>query len=166
MTDIAREVDYDHRVERVDTPVVRAQRLDTRRSAKHAHEALLALDASIELEAGLRELVKIRVSIVNGCAYCIQLHTGDALAAGERQERLFALAAWDESPLFTARERAALRLADAVTHLPPGGVSDEVYEEASEHFTEEELGQLLFAVVAINAWNRLAVTTRKLPPGA
>jgi AhpD family alkylhydroperoxidase len=145
-----------------DATVAHAQRFDTRRVAAEAHGAMVALDDTVDLDPQLRELVKIRASMLNGCAFCIQLHTQDALAAGERAERLFALAAWDESPFFTARERAALRFADAVTQLAPGGVSDEVYDEARAHFDEAELAQLLFAVVAINAWNRLAVASRKL----
>jgi AhpD family alkylhydroperoxidase len=149
-----------------DAPVAQEQRFDTRRVAAEAHGALAALDSVIELEPALRELIKIRASILNGCAYCIQLHTQDALAAGERAERLFALGAWHESSFFTARERAALRYCDTVTELAPGGVTDEVYEEAQRFFDENELPQLLFAVVAINAWNRLAVATRKRPPPA
>jgi AhpD family alkylhydroperoxidase len=146
-----------------DALIVHEQRFDTRRAAAEAHRALAALDAVIELDPRLRELVKIRASILNGCAYCIQLHTQDARAAGEDVERLFALGAWQESPFFTARERAALRFTDVVTELPPGGVADEVYDEVRAHFDESEVPQLLFAVVAINAWNRLAVTSRKRP---
>jgi len=121
------------------------------------------LDAAISLDPALRELVKIRASILNGCAYCIQLHTQEALAASEAPHRLFAVAAWEESPFFTKRERAALRFTDAVTSLADGHVSDAVYDEASTHFAEDELAQLLFAIVAINAWNRLAISTRKPP---
>jgi AhpD family alkylhydroperoxidase len=139
------------------------QRMDTRRSAPDAHRAMLALDSAIELERSLRELIRIRASIVNGCAYCIQLHTQDALEAGESPHRLFALAAWDESPFFTARERAALRLTDAVTGVTEGHVPDESWQAAADHFDEQELAQLLFAIVAINAWNRLAIATRKPP---
>jgi AhpD family alkylhydroperoxidase len=139
--------------------------MDTRRAAPEQHRAMLELDASVSLDPALRELVRLRASILNGCAYCIQLHSRDALAAGEQPHRLHALAAWEESPFFTARERAALRFTDAVTNLADGHVSDEVYEEADEHFDEAELAQLLFAAVAINAWNRLAIATRKLPAG-
>jgi AhpD family alkylhydroperoxidase len=148
--------------------VVPEQRMDTRRTAPDQHRAMVAFDGAIVFEPLLRELVKIRASMLNGCAYCVQLHTQDALAAGERPHRLFALAAWEESSFFTARERAALRFTDAVTNLHEGHVPDDVYEEASEHFAESELAQLLFAVVAINAWNRLAIATRKtpLPPRA
>jgi len=144
-----------------DAAVAHEQRFDTRRAAAEQHRALAALDAAVDLDPALRELVRVRASMLNGCAYCIQLHTRDALAAGERAERLFALAAWEESPFFTARERAALRFTDVVTELPQGGVGDDVYAEAASHFDEHELAQLLFAIAAINAWNRLAVATRK-----
>ena len=139
--------------------------MDTRRAAPEQHRAMVELDAAVTLDPALRELVRLRASILNGCAYCIQLHSRDALAAGEQPHRLHAVAAWEESPFFTARERAALRFTDAVTNLGDGHVSDDVYEEASEHFDEAELAQLLFAAVAINAWNRLAIATRKLPVG-
>jgi AhpD family alkylhydroperoxidase len=151
---------------RPDQPVVPEQRMDTRRAASAAHAAMVAFDAAIELEPALRELVRARASIVNGCAYCIQLHTQDALGAGEREERLFALAAWEESPLFTSRERAALAFTDAVTDIRSGHVPDDVYERAAAEFGTEGLAQLLFAAVAINAWNRLAIATRKLPPAS
>jgi AhpD family alkylhydroperoxidase len=140
------------------------QRMDTRRAAAEAHAAMAALDAAVTLEPALRELVRLRASLVNGCAYCIQLHTRDALAAGETQERLFALGAWEESPYFTSRERAALRFTDAVTDIRDGHMPDEAWDEAAAHFDEPELAQLLFAAVAINAWNRLAISTRKPPP--
>lgn len=107
--------------------------------------------------------MKVRASLANGCAYCIQLHTEDALAAGEKLDRLFALGAWRESPLFTPRERAALAFTDAVTDIGDGHVPDEVYDQAAEEFDDGELAQLLFAVVAINGWNRLAIATRKTP---
>lgn len=147
-----------------ETNVVPEQRMDTRRSAPVLHQAMVALDGAVSLDAELRELVNLRASILNGCAYCVQLHSQNALAAGEQPHRLFALAAWEESPFFSARERAALRITDAITDVADGHVPDEVYEEASRHFDEEELAQLVFAAVVINAWNRLAIATRKLPP--
>jgi AhpD family alkylhydroperoxidase len=147
----------------VTEPVVPRQRMDTRSAVPDAHRAMLALDTAVELDPILRELVRVRASLVNGCAYCIRLHTADALELGETPQRLFALAAWEESPLFTARERAALRLTDAVTNLGEGHVPDGAWEEARAEFDERELAQLLFAAVVINAWNRLAIATRKLP---
>jgi AhpD family alkylhydroperoxidase len=111
------------------------------------------------LEPQLVELVKVRVSQINRCAYCLDMHTKDALAAGERPQRLFALSAWHEAPFYTDRERAALAWAEAVTRCPEG-VPDEVYEDARAHFAERELAFVTLAVIAINSWNRLAVSFR------
>jgi AhpD family alkylhydroperoxidase len=124
---------------------------------------MLALDAAVELDPALRELVRVRASFVNGCAFCVQLHTHEALAAGEQAHRLFGLAAWEDSPFYTVRERAALALTDAVTDLGAGHVPDGVWDAAAREFEEPELAQLLFAIVAINALNRLAIATRKRP---
>ena len=140
-----------------------AQRMDTRRTAPEAHRALLDFDAVVSFDPALRELVRTRASLVNGFIYCIDQHTRDAVAAGESEQRLFALAAWEGSSLFTERERAALGLTDAVTLVGDGHVPDSVYAEAAKHFDDEELAQLLFAIVAINALNRLAIATRKTP---
>ncbi len=139
------------------------QRLDTLRAAPDAHRAMLALDGAVATDPELRELVRVRASMINGCAYCIQLHAREALAAGEASHRLFGLAAWEESPYYTERERAALALTDAVTDLGAGHVSDETWDLAARAFDEPELAQLLFAIVTINAWNRLAIATRKSP---
>jgi AhpD family alkylhydroperoxidase len=114
------------------------------------------------LEHSLLELVKTRVSQINGCAFCLDMHTQDARAAGETEQRLYALSAWRETPFFTARERAALAWAEALTTLD-GHVPDSVYEEVRPHFTEKELGDLTWAVVAINGWNRLAISFRTVP---
>src|SRR5436309_15997297 len=103
--------------------------MDTRRAVPDLHRAMVALDDAVSLDPVLRELVRLRASIVNGCAYCMQLHSRNALAAGEEPHRLFALAAWEESPFFSRRERAALRFTDAVTNLSGGHVSDDVYEQ-------------------------------------
>ena len=119
------------------------------------------------LEASLLELVKVRASQLNGCAYCIDMHTKDARAAGETEQRLYALSAWEETPFFTGRERAALAMTEAVTLLAPTqSVPREVLDEASEHFSPEELTRLLYAIVEINAWNRIAVTTGAPEPGS
>lgn len=126
---------------------------------------MLALDAAISFDPPLRELVRFCASILNGCTYCIQLHTQDALKAGEQPHRLFAVAAWEEAPFFDARERAAFRFTDAVTNLHEGHVPDDAWLEAADHFAEAELAELLIAVVAINGLNRLAIATRKTPPG-
>ena len=128
--------------------------------ARDAYRAMAAFDRSITLDPQLRELVKIRASILNGCAFCVAMHTKAAREAGESERRLYALSVWHESPLFTERERAALALTDAVTDMAHGrGVPDEVYDRAAEHFEEEELAQLIWAIAAINVWNRVAVTS-------
>jgi AhpD family alkylhydroperoxidase len=115
------------------------------------------------LEPSLLELVKFRASQINGCAYCIDMHTKDARAHGETEQRLYALTAWRETPFFTERERAALAWTEAVTEVSQTHVPDAVYELASQHFNEKELVDLTFAVVAINGWNRLAISFRKVP---
>lgn len=120
---------------------------------------MAAFDRSIEFDPALRELVKIRASIVNGCAFCIDMHTRDAREAGESEQRLYALAAWRESPLFSDRERAALNLTDTITNVSRAGVPDEAYLEAAEHFQADHLAQLILAIVAINAWNRIAIAS-------
>lgn len=118
--------------------------------------------ANCGLEPSLIELVKTRVSQINGCAFCLDMHTKDARAQGETEQRLYMLSAWRESPFYTDRERAALAWAEAVT-LIPQGVSDELYAETLKHFSEKELVNLNWAVVAINGWNRQAISFRALP---
>jgi AhpD family alkylhydroperoxidase len=136
-------------------------RVSIKREAPAAYRAMVAFDRSIELAPALRELVKIRASQLNGCAYCIDIHTRAARKAGESEQRLYALAAWRESPLFTPRERAALELTDAITMIGARGVPDAVYDAAAE-FPAEELANLILAVTAINAWNRIAVSSRMI----
>lgn len=130
--------------------------------------AMLALQKEVDasgLERSLMELVKIRASQINGCAYCIDMHTKDARAMGETEQRIYALNAWHETPFFNERERAALEWTDSVTQISETHVPDEVYKRVRQHFTESELVALTFALVAINGWNRLAVSFR-LPVGA
>lgn len=109
------------------------------------------------LERSLIELVKLRASYINGCAYCVDMHTKDARAEGETEQRLYAVPVWRETPFFTPRERAALAWAEAVTDLPRDGVPESLFHEVRQHFTEAELVDLTMALVAINSWNRLAV---------
>jgi AhpD family alkylhydroperoxidase len=135
------------------------RRVNLKAAVPDAYRAMAAFDRSIELDPVLRELVKIRASQINGCAYCIALHTRDARKAGESEQRLYALAAWHESPLFTARERTALELTDVITKIGESGVSDAVYERAASEFSPGELANLIFAITAINAWNRIAVSS-------
>src|SRR4029078_9065217 len=131
-----------------------------------AYQAMLALEKYVRncgLEHTLLELVKFRASQINGCAYCIDMHTKDARAGGETEQRLYALTAWRETPFFTDRERAALAWTEAVTEVACTHVPDEVYELARQHFSEKELADLTTAIVAINGWNRLAISFRKVP---
>ncbi len=125
--------------------------------------AMLRLEAAISLDPALHELVTVRASQINGCAVCIDMHWKDARAAGEREERLYSLDAWRESPLFSDRERAALALCEAITLITDGHVTDEVWEQARAEFGDEELAELAFAITAINAWNRLMITARVEP---
>ncbi len=115
------------------------------------------------LETPLLELVRTRASQLNGCAYCLDMHTKDARAEGESEQRLYALSAWRETPFFSQRERAALAWTEAVTLLAQETISDAAYEEASRHFSERELVDLTMAIVAINCWNRMAVAFRTVP---
>ncbi|MFJ6250171.1 MULTISPECIES: carboxymuconolactone decarboxylase family protein [unclassified Streptomyces] len=140
------------------------ERMNFSQVAPKAFKALLALDAAARdgLDPVLLELVQIRVAQINRCAYCIDYHVADARRAGESEDRLHQLVAWEESSLYTAGERAALALAEAVTLLP-AGVGDEVYAEAEEHFGEKALAQLIALILTANAWNRINVTTRKTP---
>lgn len=115
------------------------------------------------IERGLHDLVNIRVSQINGCAFCLDMHSKEAKIHGERELRLYHLAIWQESPLFSARERAAFTWAEALTQLGPHGVSDTDYETARAQFSEKELADLTFAIMAINAWNRAGVAFRNTP---
>jgi AhpD family alkylhydroperoxidase len=141
-------------------------RLDIRGIAPRAYATMSRLSGeshSFGLEPLLLELVKTRASQINGCAYCVDMHTKDARAAGEDEQRLHLLVAWRESDGYSERERAALALTEAVTRLGEGGVPDDVYAAAAELFSAEELVGLVWAIVAINAWNRIAITTRMEP---
>jgi AhpD family alkylhydroperoxidase len=123
-----------------------------------------ALSGTIgDLDNTIKQLVFTRVSQINGCAFCIDMHTKDARAAGETEQRLYGLNAWRETPFYTPRERAALVLAEEMTNLPTSNVPDEVYEEAARHFEPKELALVIWAVTIINAWNRIAITSRMVP---
>jgi AhpD family alkylhydroperoxidase len=125
--------------------------------------AMYRLERSIELDETLANLVKVRASQINGCAVCIDMHWKDARAAGESEERLYSLDSWHESPLYDERERAALRLTEAMTLVADGHVPHEVWDDATESFSENELANLAFQITAINAWNRLMITFRVRP---
>lgn len=138
-------------------------RLNYAKAAPEAVAAMREVEAYVRrstLEKPLLELVKMRASQINGCAFCLDMHSKDARAAGETEQGLYALSAWEEAPFFTERERAALAWTEAVTLVSQGHVSDEVYEQARKLFTEKELVDLTMAVVAINGWNRLAISFR------
>jgi AhpD family alkylhydroperoxidase len=125
--------------------------------------ALSRLERSIEIDDRLRNLVNMRASQVNGCAFCIDMHWKEARAAGESEDRLYSLDAWRESPAYDERERAALALTEAVTLVSEGHVPDEVWDRARGVFDDDELTELVFAITTINAWNRLAITARAEP---
>jgi AhpD family alkylhydroperoxidase len=130
------------------------------------YDALHRLSEAVKasgLEPSLLELVKMRASQVNGCAYCIDMHSKDARAAGETEQRLYALSAWRETPFFTDRERAALAVTEAVTLIAGSHALSTVLDDAESHFTAEELSRLLYAVIEINAWNRLGIATGMAP---
>ena len=128
-----------------------------------AYEAMIGLEkylAQSGLDKVLYELIKTRASQINGCAYCINMHTRDAIELGETAQRLFLLNAWRETELFTEKEKAVLALTEAMTLITNGHVPDEVYKNAEAHLTPNELAAVIMAVVAINGWNRIAITTR------
>ena len=134
--------------------------------APGAYRAMLGLEEYLHqcgLEPSLIDLVKLRASQVNGCAYCIDMHWKDLRALGESEQRLYGLDAWEESPYYSDRERAALAWTEAVTNIRDGHVRDEVYEDVRKHFSEKELADLTLAVAAINAWNRLSISARTEP---
>lgn len=145
------------------------ERLSISKVDPAAYEAVVGLEAYMRasnLSPRLYELVKIRASQLNGCAFCLDMHCRDARAGGEDQRRLDVLSAWREAPdLFAPKERAALALTEAVTDLG-GGVDDELWGEVRGHFSEEEIVPLLMAIATINVWNRLAIATRLALPGA
>ena len=142
-------------------------RLDWRQAAPEALAALRTLHDYAEnsgLDHRLLELIKTRASQINGCAYCIHMHTADARKRGESEERLYLLSAWRESPLYDARERAALAWTEALTLIADGHAPDDVYDEVRRHFTDQEVVNLTVAIGMINVWNRLAIGFRAVHP--
>jgi AhpD family alkylhydroperoxidase len=141
-------------------------RIDVLRTSPRAVQAMLGLQSyvnSTSLEHPLLELVKMRASQINGCAYCLDMHSKDARAAGETEQRLYGLDAWREAPYYSDRERAALEWTESLTLIREGHVPDEVYESVRKHFSETEIVDLALAVVAINGWNRLSIAFRAEP---
>ncbi len=150
-----------------------AQRLNYAKADPKAFRSMRGLEeyvTSSGLEASLLELVKLRASLINGCAFCIDMHTKDARARGETEQRLYAVSAWRETPFYSERERAALAWTEALTLISANDVSDELYDSVRKHFDEQEILALTMAIVAINGWNRLAISFRTEPgsyqPGA
>ena len=136
--------------------------------ASGGYKAMLGLEKYLHgcgLEEKLLHLVKLRASQINGCAFCLDMHWKDLRAIGETEQRLYSLDAWREGPFYTERERAALAWTEAVTLVASGHVPDTAYEQARSHFSDKELGDLTFAVATINAWNRLAISSRMVPGG-
>jgi AhpD family alkylhydroperoxidase len=142
------------------------QRIDFYTASKDALNAMIALEKStskLGLEPKLLDLVKLRASQINGCAFCVDLHTSDARKAGESERRLYAVSVWRETPFFTERERAALAWTEAITRVSETHAPDEDYELLRAHFSEKEMVDLTLAIVTINGWNRLAIGFRKMP---
>jgi AhpD family alkylhydroperoxidase len=151
-----------------EVPQVPTARMDIATLAPAAYKAMLALDSRVHagpLPAELTELVKLRASQLNGCAYCVDAHSADAAKAGSSPARIAAVAAWEEGPFFSAAERAALALTESMTRLSEGRprVPDEVWNAAAAHYPPEELAQLVMLLATINAWNRICVGVRMVP---
>ena len=141
-------------------------RINYTQVAPDGYKAMAGLEQYVRhsgLEASLLELVKTRASQINGCAFCLDMHTKDARARGETEQRLYTLSAWHETPFFTERERAALAWTETVTRVADTHIPDDAYEQVRKQFTDKELVDLTLAVVAINGWNRLAIAFRAVP---
>ena len=141
-------------------------RLDASKVSPDAYRAIMGLELYVRhsgLESSLIELVKLRASYMNGCAYCVDMHSKDARVEGETEQRIYAVPVWRETPFYSDRERAALAFTEAVTAIGQAGVPDDVYDEAKRFFSQDELVKLTMAIVTINAWNRVAITFRTEP---
>lgn len=142
------------------------QRIDLLALAPEAYEAMRAIEAYIRksgLDRRLYELIKIRASQINGCIFCLNMHTREARALGETEQRIYGLSAWQEAPYYTEKERAALALTEAITLVAESRVPDEVFENARQHFDEKELAALIIGITNINGWNRWMVASRRPP---
>ncbi|MDD5543173.1 MAG: carboxymuconolactone decarboxylase family protein [Acidobacteriia bacterium] len=141
------------------------QRLDYGSVSPEARDAIYGIEKYVRhcgLETSLLELIRLRASQINGCAYCVDMHSKDARAEGETEQRLYAVSVWREAPFFTERERAALAWTEAVTLVSQDQVPDGVFEAARKQFSEKELVDLTMAIIAINSWNRMAISFRTL----
>ena len=131
-----------------------------------AYQAMTGLEkylGTTSISKQLKELIKIRASQINGCAYCIDMHTKDARALGETEQRIYALSAWRDTPYFKPAERAVLALTESVTVITKEHVPDAVYDEAARHFDRKQVGEIIMAIITINAWNRIAISTNMMP---
>ena len=143
-------------------------RVKVDKSNTDAYRAMLGVErylAQCQIEKPLLELIKLRVSQINGCAYCLDMHWKDARSAGETEQRLYGLPAWRDSPYYSERERAALRLAEELTRIADRSIPEEVHEQAREQFDDQEIGDLVWAVAAINTWNRVNIGLGTVPGG-
>ena len=141
------------------------KRIDVQRIEPKAYEAMLGLEKYLStstLDKKLIELIKIRASQINGCAYCLEMHANDALKYGETQRRIFAVSAWWESPLFDEKEKITLKMAEEITLIAKEGLSAETYRRAKENFSDNEIAQIIMVTVTINSWNRIAVSTHQV----
>jgi AhpD family alkylhydroperoxidase len=143
-------------------------RINIKELEPNSYKGMLGMEQymrNTQIDPKLRELIKIRSSQINGCAYCLDMHTQEALKIGESQRRIFALSAWKESPLFTEEERAVLQLTEEVTLISKDGVRDETYSAVLKLFGENVLAQIIMQIIVINSWNRIAVSTRQIFEG-
>jgi AhpD family alkylhydroperoxidase len=137
-------------------------RIDIEQLEPKAYEAMMVMEkylAESAIKIKLAELIRFRVSQINGCAYCIEMHSQIAIKDGEKQNRLFALSAWWESPLFTEKEKSALAMTDEITKIAKGGLSNQTFEKVNKYFSEKEIAQLIMLIGLINTWNRIAIST-------
>jgi AhpD family alkylhydroperoxidase len=142
------------------------QRIDFYAASKEALDAMIGLEKAVSklgIDHKLLDLIKLRASQINGCAFCVDLHTTEARKAGESERRLYAVSVWRETPFFSDKERAALAWTEALTRLPDTHAPDADYEQLAAHFSPQEMSNLTLAIVAINGWNRFAVGFRKMP---
>ncbi|MFD2036302.1 carboxymuconolactone decarboxylase family protein [Belliella marina] len=139
------------------------KRINIQELEPKAYEAMFAMEkylSTSSVDRSIQELIKIRASQINGCAYCIDLHTQEALGRGEDQRRIFALSAWKESALFTAQEKAVLQMTEEISFISRNGLTSETYDRVKEFFTDNEIAQIIMQIGTINMWNRIAVSTQ------
>jgi AhpD family alkylhydroperoxidase len=143
------------------------QRINIKQLEPEAYKVMYAMEKYLlttDLTAQLRELIKIRVSQINKCAYCIEIHTKDARKIGETEQRIYALSAWEESPLFSEEEKAVLALTDSITKIANHGVNDFIFKNVQSYFTENQIAQMIIAINQMNFWNRIAISTKMFHP--